>query len=64
MIKEVGDAVSTITKGLSPLPLALIVVNLSFLAVVGFVLWEVSERTAARDTLILELAKACNVGTT
>ena len=62
MIKATGQVASDAVKGLAaggPLALPLVVINVVCLAVVGYVLYKVSDAIERRDTLISELARSC-----
>jgi hypothetical protein len=63
MIKATGEMGKSVIEGLKqqPLALPLVVVNVLALALVGYVLWIIAERSEARDALITELAKGCVV---
>ena len=62
MIEKTGQLASDAVKGLAaggPLALPLVVINVICLAVVGYVLYKVSDAIERRDTLISELARSC-----
>jgi hypothetical protein len=63
MIQATGKVAHTLVEGLKnqPLALPLVVVNVLCLGVVAYVLHEISDRTAARDTLITKLAQECKM---
>ena len=62
MIEKTGQIASEVAKGLQaagPLALPLVIINMVCLAVVGYVLYKVSDAIERRDTLISELARSC-----
>ena len=62
MIEKTGQIASEAVKGLTaggPLALPLVVINVVCLAVVGYVLYKVSDANERRDALISELARSC-----
>jgi hypothetical protein len=62
MIEKTGQLASDAVKGLAaggPLALPLVVFYVICLAVVGYVLYKVSDAIERRDTLIAELARSC-----
>jgi len=63
MIHATGKVANNIVDGLKrqPLALPLVIINVVCLAVVGYVLHEISERASERDKLITELAMKCKV---
>lgn len=65
MIHATGKVAQTVVDGLrsSPLALPLVVVNVLCLAVIGYMLYVIAERTTARDALIIELATKCGTAT-
>lgn len=61
MIKVPKEMATSVIDGLKsqPIALPLVVVNLCALAVVGFVLYTVAERSSARDVMLTEVIKNC-----
>lgn len=61
MIQATGKIAGAVVEGLrdQPLALALVVINVLFLGLVGYTLYQVSERGIARDALIAKLAQEC-----
>ena len=62
MIQATGKIAATVTEGLKnagPIALPLVVINVVCLVIVGYVLYEVSDASKRRDTLITDLAKNC-----
>jgi len=62
MMETTGKVASEVAKGLTaggPLALPLVVINVVCLAVVGYVLYKVSDANERRDALISELARSC-----
>ena len=62
MIQYTGKVAGEVAKGLQaagPLALPLVVINCVCLAIVAYVLYQVSDASQRRDTLITELAKSC-----
>lgn len=61
MIEVPKELATSVVEGLKqqPIALPLVVVNLCALAVVGFVLYEVAERSSARDAMLTEMIKNC-----
>jgi hypothetical protein len=63
ILKDLQGNINGVVEGLksSPLALPLVVVNMLALVLVGYMLWVTAERAAARDALIADLAKNCQV---
>ena len=63
MIQATGKVAHSLVEGLKaqPLGLAVVVINVVALCLVGYALHEISERTAARDSLIIKLAQECKM---
>jgi hypothetical protein len=62
MIEKTGKVASAVVTGLTaqgPLALPLVVINCVCLAIVAYVLYQVSDASQRRDALITELAKSC-----
>jgi hypothetical protein len=63
MVIKIDEAAKTVIEGLksSPLALPLVVINMLCLGVVAYILYEVADRTKARDELIVALTENCKV---
>ena len=62
MIEKTGKVATAVVSGLTsqgPLALPLVIINCVCLAIVGYVLYKVSDASLRRDVLIADLAKSC-----